>query len=55
MVLKVGIVMVGFDPEAKEKLSRGEYGAAGAVSGTVTRFLCQPLGVIKIRCQIVKT
>jgi hypothetical protein len=44
--------MVGFDPEAKKKLSRGEYGAAGAVSGTVTRFLCQPLDVIKIRFQV---
>jgi hypothetical protein len=44
--------MVGFDPEAKKKLSKGEYGTAGAVSGAVTRFLCQPLDVIKIRFQV---
>jgi hypothetical protein len=44
--------MVGFDPEAKKKLSKGEYGIAGAVSGTLTRFLCQPLDVIKIRFQV---
>jgi solute carrier family 25 thiamine pyrophosphate transporter 19 len=44
--------MVGFDPEAKKKLTKGEYGTAGAVSGTVTRFLSQPLDVIKIRFQV---
>jgi hypothetical protein len=44
--------MVGFDPEAKKKLSKGEYGAAGAVCGAVTRFLCQPVDVIKIRFQV---
>jgi solute carrier family 25 thiamine pyrophosphate transporter 19 len=44
--------MVGFDPEAKKKLSRRECGTAGAVSGAVTRFLCQPLDVIKIRFQV---
>jgi solute carrier family 25 thiamine pyrophosphate transporter 19 len=44
--------MVGFDPEAKKKLSKGEHGAAGAISGALTRFLCQPLDVIKIRFQV---
>jgi hypothetical protein len=44
--------MVGFDAEAKKKLSKGDYGTAGAISGAVTRFLCQPLDVIKIRFQV---
>lgn len=44
--------MVGFDPEAKKKLSKGEYVAAGAVSGVFTRLLCQPLDVVKIRFQV---
>ncbi|PNF16543.1 hypothetical protein B7P43_G07185 [Cryptotermes secundus] len=46
------IVMVGFDPEAKKKLSKGEHGMAGAISGGLTRFLCQPFDVIKIRFQL---
>jgi solute carrier family 25 thiamine pyrophosphate transporter 19 len=44
--------MVGFEPEAKKKLSKGELGTAGAISGALTRFLCQPLDVIKIRFQV---
>jgi solute carrier family 25 thiamine pyrophosphate transporter 19 len=44
--------MVGFDPEAKKKLSKGEYGVAGAISGALTRLLCQPFDVIKIRFQV---
>ncbi|XP_023724089.1 mitochondrial thiamine pyrophosphate carrier isoform X4 [Cryptotermes secundus] len=44
--------MVGFDPEAKKKLSKGEHGMAGAISGGLTRFLCQPFDVIKIRFQL---
>jgi solute carrier family 25 thiamine pyrophosphate transporter 19 len=44
--------MVGFDPEAKKKLSNGEHGVAGAISGALTRLLCQPFDVIKIRFQV---
>jgi hypothetical protein len=44
--------MVGFDPEAKKILSKEEYATAGAISGAATRFLCQPLDVIKIRFQV---
>lgn len=44
--------MVGFDPEEKKKLSKGEHGMAGAISGGLTRFLCQPFDVIKIRFQV---
>lgn len=29
-----------------------EYAVAGAVSGFVTRFACQPLDVVKIRFQV---
>lgn len=29
-----------------------DHAIAGAVSGFVTRFLCQPLDVIKIRFQV---
>ncbi|XP_021915010.1 mitochondrial thiamine pyrophosphate carrier-like isoform X2 [Zootermopsis nevadensis] len=44
--------MVGFDPEAKKKLSTVEHGTAGGISSALTRFLCQPLDVIKIRFQL---
>jgi hypothetical protein len=50
--LQGSIVMIGFDPEAKKKLSKGEYGVAGAISGALTRLLCQPFDVIKIRFQV---
>ena len=29
-----------------------EYAVAGAISGFVTRFACQPLDVVKIRFQV---
>jgi len=50
--LQGNIVMVGFEPEAKKKLSKGEHGMAGAISSALTRLLCQPLDVIKIRFQV---
>ncbi|XP_046992793.1 mitochondrial thiamine pyrophosphate carrier-like isoform X2 [Schistocerca americana] len=44
--------MVGFDPSSKSKLDSVEYSIAGAGSGAITRFLCQPLDVLKIRFQL---
>ncbi|KAK9502720.1 hypothetical protein O3M35_011434 [Rhynocoris fuscipes] len=43
--------MVGHD-EKKTDLAAFEYGVAGAVAGIVTRFLTQPLDVLKIRFQL---
>ncbi|XP_021915014.1 mitochondrial thiamine pyrophosphate carrier-like isoform X4 [Zootermopsis nevadensis] len=54
MLIGIGwYIMVGFDPEAKKKLSTVEHGTAGGISSALTRFLCQPLDVIKIRFQFV--
>lgn len=41
---------MGFSQESSE--SNSNHAIAGAVSGFVTRFLCQPLDVIKIRFQL---
>ncbi|KRT78680.1 mitochondrial carrier protein [Oryctes borbonicus] len=36
----------------REKISQSDYAVAGAVSGFVTRAVCQPLDVLKIRLQL---
>lgn len=43
--------MVGYDNRS-EKLSSKDFVIAGAVSGFLTRALCQPLDVLKIRFQL---
>lgn len=42
--------MVGYDP--KKKLTELDYMFAGSASGVITRLLCQPLDVLKIRFQL---
>ncbi|XP_044766780.1 mitochondrial thiamine pyrophosphate carrier [Coccinella septempunctata] len=42
--------MVGYDP--KKKLSELDFMFAGSASGVITRLLCQPLDVLKIRFQL---
>ncbi|KAK7113513.1 mitochondrial thiamine pyrophosphate carrier-like [Littorina saxatilis] len=44
--------MVGYTPHESVRLSDVEYAAAGAISGSVTRCICQPLDVLKIRFQL---
>ncbi|KAL8587471.1 hypothetical protein ACOMHN_062204 [Nucella lapillus] len=44
--------MVGFNPHDSVRLSRAEYAVAGAISGSFTRCVCQPLDVLKIRFQL---
>ncbi|XP_013398092.1 mitochondrial thiamine pyrophosphate carrier [Lingula anatina] len=44
--------MVGYDPKRDVELSKTEQGAAGALSGILTRTLIQPLDVLKIRFQL---
>lgn len=44
--------MVGFNPHSQFELSTLDYSVAGVVSGVVTRCVCQPLDVLKIRFQL---
>lgn len=45
--------MIGYDEHGNaKKLSYIRTGMAGAASGCVTRFICQPLDVIKIVFQV---
>lgn len=47
--------MVGFDRESSHvKYHKSDYVIAGAVSGSVTRTIFQPLDVVKIRFQVRK-
>ena len=43
--------MVGFNTE-QGGLTQKQYVAAGAMSGMITRFLCMPLEVLKVRFQV---
>lgn len=43
--------MVGYNPE-EYKLSTRDYASVGAICGFVSRVVCQPLDVIKIRFQV---
>lgn len=43
--------MVGYNPE-EYKLSTRDYASVGAICGFVSRVVCQPLDVIKIRFQL---
>ena len=45
--------LVGYDPLTPgAKLTTADRSAAGAVSSALTRLLCQPLDVAKIRLQL---
>lgn len=47
------MALVGFDPETSgAKLTTSDRSTAGAVSSSLTRLICQPLDVAKIRLQL---
>lgn len=45
--------MVGYNEASEHHLSEFWQGIAGTCSGVLTRFLCQPLDVLKIRFQVL--
>ncbi|XP_071450726.1 mitochondrial thiamine pyrophosphate carrier-like [Hetaerina americana] len=44
--------MIGYDPSSERKLKNTQHAVAGAVSGLLTRAICQPFDVLKIRFQL---
>jgi solute carrier family 25 thiamine pyrophosphate transporter 19 len=44
--------MVGYNENSDHQLSEFWQGVAGISSGIITRVLCQPLDVLKIRFQV---
>jgi hypothetical protein len=44
-------IMVGYDPE-KKNLTNSQILIASTTSGFISRFLLQPIDVIKIRLQV---
>lgn len=44
--------MVGFDPHRTVRLTDQQYVLAGAFSGLLTRAICQPFDVVKVRFQL---
>jgi len=49
---KVKKRMVGYDTEKENRIAHNGHGAAGILSAILTRYLAQPLDVLKIRFQV---